>query len=71
MFGETAVRWGYAMFAQDYRSPTISSSREFGAQHPGGCQFVYADGSVRILAYSMDLKPFQNLLEREDGNVAP
>lgn len=65
------VRWGYAMFAADYRSPTANYSREFGAQHPGGCQFVYADGSVRILPYSMDLKVFQNSLEREDGNVGP
>jgi prepilin-type N-terminal cleavage/methylation domain-containing protein/prepilin-type processing-associated H-X9-DG protein len=65
------VRWGYAMFAADYRSTSISSSREFGAQHPGGCQFVYADGSVRILQYGMDLQLFKYLLEREDGNVAP
>ena len=42
------VRWGYAIFAPDYRSTSINYSRKFGSQHPGGCQFAYADGSVRI-----------------------
>lgn len=65
------VRWGYAMFAVDYRSSSIGSSREFGAQHPGGCQFVFADGSVRILSYSMDFQIFRNGLEREDGGMGP
>jgi prepilin-type N-terminal cleavage/methylation domain-containing protein/prepilin-type processing-associated H-X9-DG protein len=65
------VRWGYAIFAPDYRSTTSNYSREFGSQHPGGCQFVYADGSVRISPYNMDLQVFRNLIEREDGNVAP
>jgi len=63
------VRWGYAIFAPDYRSATINSSRQFGSQHPGGCQFAYADGSVRIAAYGMELQAFRNLIERDDGNV--
>ncbi|WP_425616961.1 DUF1559 domain-containing protein [Anatilimnocola sp. NA78] len=63
------VRWGYAIFAPDYRSTTISSSREFGSQHPAGCQFSYADGSVRTLTYGMDLQAFRNVIERDDGNV--
>lgn len=65
------VRWGYEMFAPDYRSTSINSSREFGSQHPAGCQFVFADGSVRMLSYSMELQVFRNGLERDDGNLGP
>jgi prepilin-type N-terminal cleavage/methylation domain-containing protein/prepilin-type processing-associated H-X9-DG protein len=36
-------------------TPDSSPSGGFGAAHPGGCQFVYCDGSVRLIDY--DVKP--------------
>ncbi len=41
----------------------------FGSAHTGGCNFVFCDGSVRTVSYSVDQTTFRNLGSREDGNV--
>lgn len=35
--------------------------------HPGGINFVFADGSVHFISYDIDLLTYQNLGDRYDG----
>lgn len=42
-----------------------------GSAHTTGVNALFADGSVRILNYSIDPLTFQNLADRLDGNVIP
>ena len=39
----------------------------FGSQHVGGCQFLMDDGSVIFLSENMDLRIYQNIGSRNDG----
>jgi len=41
----------------------------YGSSHPGICQFVFGDGSVRSLAVSADETVLGYLANREDGQV--
>jgi len=41
----------------------------FGSAHPGGFNAVYADGSVHLLSYDINVVTFNNLGDRQDGNV--
>jgi prepilin-type N-terminal cleavage/methylation domain-containing protein len=43
----------------------------FWSWHPSGAQFVLADGSVRLLRYSISLNAFQALATRKGGEPAP
>jgi prepilin-type N-terminal cleavage/methylation domain-containing protein len=45
------------------------ANSSFGGPHPGSCQFVMGDGSVRSFATSIDLQPLSYLIMRADGNV--
>jgi prepilin-type N-terminal cleavage/methylation domain-containing protein len=42
---------------------------QFGSAHPGICQFVLGDGSVRPLAVSMSATTLGRLANRQDGEV--
>ena len=42
----------------------------FGSWHPGICQFVLGDGSVRAIANTIDLTTLRQLGDRRDGEVA-
>jgi type II secretory pathway pseudopilin PulG len=42
---------------------------QFGSWHPGICQFVFGDSSVRALPTSMDSTVLGYLADRRDGNV--
>jgi prepilin-type processing-associated H-X9-DG protein len=37
----------------------------FGSQHPGGCQFAFADGSVILINEAIDLNLLKALASRE------
>ncbi len=53
---------------------TVNSSRNASAVssfHPGGAQVLFADGSVRFLAESLDANTFTRLLTRADGQAVP
>ena len=44
---------------------------KFGSYHPNGCQFVFADGSVRMLPSNIDSHTLEYLISINDGNVIP
>ncbi len=44
--------------------------RRFGSAHPQGCYFVFCDGSVRQVSYSIDAHLHQSLGHRSDGGDA-
>ena len=50
------------------RAPTVAGS-VFGGYHPGICQFVLGDGSVRALNVSIDATNLGRLASRDDGEV--
>lgn len=43
--------------------------QEFGSYHPTGCQFLLVDGSVRVVAVSIDPKSLAALLSRRGGET--
>ena len=45
-------------------------TRKFGSWHPGVCQFVFCDGSVRAVANQIDTTNLRRLAVRNDGEVA-
>lgn len=42
--------------------------QHFGSVHSGGCHFVLADGSTRLISYTIDATVFKNFGNRHDGN---
>jgi prepilin-type processing-associated H-X9-DG protein len=43
----------------------------FGSRHPGQCQFVFSDGSVRLLNTGIEPLVLGLLAQRNDGQVLP
>lgn len=41
----------------------------FKSQHPGGCQFVFGDGSVHFITESIDRLTYARLGDKSDGGV--
>jgi prepilin-type N-terminal cleavage/methylation domain-containing protein len=44
-------------------------ARRFGSYHPGICQFVFCDGSVRPIRTTIDSANLRRLAARDDGEV--
>ncbi|MCA9125106.1 MAG: DUF1559 domain-containing protein [Planctomycetales bacterium] len=59
-------RWTDEPPQKDGKSDDI---QHFGSAHAGGCQFVLADGSTRLISYTIDAAIFKNLGNRHDGNA--
>lgn len=57
-------RWTLDRPAQD---ATGLAERTFGSIHAGGCQFIFCDGSVRTISYSIDMVIHRQLGTRADG----
>jgi prepilin-type N-terminal cleavage/methylation domain-containing protein len=53
----------------DSNSPSGSRELIFGSSHPSGFQVVMADGSVKLLRYSIDVTTFSRLGNASDGQV--
>ncbi len=43
------------------------AAQGFKSRHPGGCQFVFADGSIHFLSETIDYVTYQKLGGRRDG----
>ena len=41
----------------------------FGSYHVGGAQFAMADGSVRFISENVDLRLYQSLATRGNGEI--
>jgi prepilin-type N-terminal cleavage/methylation domain-containing protein len=50
---------------------TGSAITRFGSYHPGVCQFVFGDGSVRSISNNIDLTTYRALSTRAGGEVIP
>src|SRR6185369_9530926 len=64
-----SIRWSYSAPAPDRRNTSTSDLR-FGSSHSGGVMFVFCDGSVRPVHFTVNLTVFQQLSDRRDG-VSP
>ena len=60
-------RWTMSAPKRDERG--VSDPDRFGSRHPAGCQFVFCDGSVRLVSYHVDAEVFRNLGNRRDGET--
>jgi prepilin-type N-terminal cleavage/methylation domain-containing protein len=62
------IRWGYEAPAPDRYDDSYYDWR-FGSSHPAGFNAVFADGSVRLLRYTVALPVFQRACMRSDGQA--
>ncbi len=53
------------------RSPAATYATQFGSSHPGVCQFLMGDGSVRALAVETSGTVLAALATRQRGEVVP
>jgi prepilin-type N-terminal cleavage/methylation domain-containing protein len=60
---------GHNCFAHDQGPVNAAISNEIFSRHPGGAFGLLADGSVRLLSESMDLKVLGGLCTRSGGEV--
>jgi prepilin-type processing-associated H-X9-DG protein len=67
-FDWDTIRWGYDVPVPD-RMDNSTVSLQFGSSHPGVCQFVFCDGSVRSIHYGISLQVFQAVCTRQGGEV--
>ena len=51
-----------------HKNNTHDRYESWSSQHPGGAQFVFADGSVHFVAETVNVETYQNLSNRQDGN---
>jgi prepilin-type processing-associated H-X9-DG protein len=63
------VRWTTNGWTPLNDDPGDSAEARFGSAHSSGCNFVFCDGSVRSVAYTVDAQVHQRLGSRSDGHV--
>jgi prepilin-type N-terminal cleavage/methylation domain-containing protein len=56
---------------RDFFGTGWDSMRRFGSSHSAGVYAAFADGSVRLISYSVAVPVFRRLGNRMDGNVVP
>ena len=59
----------YTGYIPQRDAPGGVSGYEFGSAHPGGFCALLCDGSVRHIAFNINLPTFNNLGDRRDGNI--
>jgi prepilin-type N-terminal cleavage/methylation domain-containing protein len=60
---------GQSQLLAAFPTQSGSNGQRFGSWHPGVCQFVFGDGSVRALNTSTDGVTLALLIQRADGQV--
>jgi len=50
-----------------YDGQGVHDTRGFSSYHPGGCQFLFLDGSVHFVPETIDLTVYRQLGNRNDG----
>lgn len=66
----TAVRFGANPPQPDIRNGSITDTGgRFGSSHPGGCLFLFADGHVAKVSFSVSQGVFMSLCHISDGGV--
>ena len=60
-------RWATAAWTPLQDTPGLNDGRRFGSPHHAGCQFVFCDGSVRMIHFSIDGTTYARLGNRKDG----
>ncbi len=75
------VRWGLARWAPAYPGVSLGTTEgdfnvnlaanltTWRSDHPGGAQFLLADGSVQFVSESVDADLLDNLAARADGEI--
>lgn len=58
---------GYDPNDRCHRPDGWGAAQGFKSRHPGGCQFVFADGSVHYLSENINYVTYQKLGDRRDG----
>jgi prepilin-type N-terminal cleavage/methylation domain-containing protein len=72
-FQDDVVRWGCFPLQPDWQGLLATSNTllpgdyQFGSSHPGICQFVFCDGSVLGIHFSVDPAVFSHASSRNDG----
>ena len=72
-FQDDVVRWGAFAPAPDWQGPfatfatLIPGDYQFGSSHPSVVQFVFCDGSLQGIHYSVDPTVFAHASSRNDG----
>jgi prepilin-type N-terminal cleavage/methylation domain-containing protein len=74
-YTSSTVRWCGGPAPAPYRTPVrdftapagVDAGGRFGSAHPGGARFVFADGSVRPVSYSVAGDVFARLCLAADG----
>lgn len=61
----------YPINSTNYNGSNNFNHISFGSEHPGGCHFALADGSVRFLTESIDMSIYMALASLWDGELAP
>jgi prepilin-type N-terminal cleavage/methylation domain-containing protein/prepilin-type processing-associated H-X9-DG protein len=67
-FGLKNIRFGLKSSAFDSVTQQMNNV-SFGSEHPGGTQFVFCDGAVRLFADTIPLDVLQKLASRNGGEV--
>ena len=62
------IRWGNSPTLPDRIDTPEVCELFFGSAHAGGVNFVFCDGSIKIISYDVDQKVFEYGCNRYDGN---
>ena len=77
-FQDDVVRWGQLLPQPDFQAPLSplttngvvtpgEYNSQFGSSHPDVVQFVFCDGAVQVIHYSVDPTVFSHASSRNDG----
>jgi prepilin-type N-terminal cleavage/methylation domain-containing protein len=68
-----AVGWDWDVLRYADKMPlpnaNVSGENRFGSSHPGGVNFVFGDGAVHLVPYTVDLHVFARMGHRADGST--